>query len=204
MSVLVGAEEYRDVRFRAAEKKLLKDINGANGIRYPIKVDIALSQHKRSLIIQSELGDVEFPTDEQFRKFQRQYQQDKTIIFNHIHRLVRCVIDCQIHLQDGVIVRHSLELARSFAARVWDNSPYQLKQVPNIGSAAVRRLANGGITSIESLEASEPHRIEMLMSKHPPFGSRILASLKDFPKLRVSVKMMGKVIRPDSPCYISS
>ncbi|KAI4110401.1 MAG: hypothetical protein LQ345_006992 [Seirophora villosa] len=202
LSVLVGAEEYRDVRFRAAEKKLLKDINGANGIRYPIKVDIALSQHKRSLIIQSELGDVEFPTDEQFRKFQRQYQQDKTIIFNHIHRLVRCVIDCQIHLQDGVIVRHSLELARSFAARVWDNSPYQLKQVPNIGSAAVRRLANGGITSIESLEASEPHRIEMLMSKHPPFGSRILASLKDFPKLRVSVKMMGKDVKRGQPVII--
>ncbi|KAL8962689.1 MAG: hypothetical protein Q9193_000938 [Seirophora villosa] len=202
LSVLVGAEEYRDVRFRAAEKKLLKDINGANGIRYPIKVDIALSQHKRSLIIQSELGDVEFPADEQFRKFQRQYQQDKTIIFNHIHRLVRCVIDCQIHLQDGVIVRHALELARSFAARVWDNSPYQLKQVPNIGSAAVRRLANGGINSIESLEASEPHRIEMLMSKHPPFGSRILASLKDFPKLRVSVKMMGKDVKRGQPVII--
>lgn len=70
-----------------------------------------------------------------------------------------------------------------------------MKQVPNIGPAAVRRLANGGITSIESLEAAEPHKIEMLMSKHPPFGSRILASLKDFPKLRVSVKMMGKVCK---------
>ncbi|KAI4195106.1 MAG: hypothetical protein LQ346_003530 [Caloplaca aetnensis] len=184
LSVLVGAEEFRDVRFRAGEKKLLKDINGANGIKYPIKVDLALSQHKRSLIIQSELGGVEFPVDEQYGKFQRQYQQDKNIIFNHIHRLIRCVIDCQIFLQDAVTVRHALELARSFAARVWDNSPYQLKQVPNIGPAAVRRLASGGINSIESLEASEPHKIEMLMSKHPPFGSKILASLRDFPKLR--------------------
>ncbi|KAI4288399.1 MAG: hypothetical protein L6R35_002340 [Caloplaca aegaea] len=202
LSVLVGAEEFRDVRYRAGEKKLLKDINGANGIKYPIKVDIALSQHKRSLVIQSELGDVEFPADEQFGKFHRQYQQDKTIIFNHIHRLIRCVIDCQIHIQDGVTVRHALELARSFAARVWDNSPYQLKQIPNIGSAAVRRLANGGINSIESLEASEPQKIEMLMSKHPPFGSKILASLKAFPKLRVSVKMMGKDVKRGQPVKI--
>lgn len=192
----MGAKEFRDVRFKAAEKKLLKDINGANGIKYPIKVDIALSEHKRSLIIQSELGGVEFPADEQYGKFQRQYMQDNNIIFNHIHRLIRCVIDCQIHLQDAVTARHALELARSFAARVWDNSPHQLKQVSNIGPAAVRRLANGGINSVEVLEAAEPHKIEMLMSKHPPFGSRILASLKDFPKLRVSVKMMGKVYGP--------
>ncbi|KAL8971707.1 MAG: hypothetical protein Q9197_003139 [Variospora fuerteventurae] len=196
------ARYYVKFETMKGEKKLLKDINGANGIKYPIKVDIALPQHKRSLVIQSELGDVEFPADEQFGKFHRQYQQDKTIIFNHIHRLIRCVIDCQIHIQDGVTVRHALELARSFAARVWDNSPYQLKQIPNIGSAAVRRLANGGITSIESLEASEPQKIEMLMSKHPPFGSKILASLKAFPKLRVTVKMMGKDVKRGQPVKI--
>ena len=172
---------------------MLKEINAANGIKYPIKVDIALSEHKRSLILQSELGGVEFPSDEQYARFQRQFHQDKNIIFHHVHRLIRCVIDCQIYLQDAVTVRNALELARSFAAKVWDNSPYQMKQVPNIGPAAVRRLANGGITSMDILEAAEPHKIEMLMSKHPPFGSRILASLKDFPKLRVSVKMMGKV-----------
>ncbi|KAL8776306.1 MAG: hypothetical protein Q9194_003238 [Teloschistes cf. exilis] len=202
LSVLVGAEEFRDVRYRATEKKLLKDLNRANGTKYPIKVDIALSQHKRSLIIQSELGGVEFPVDEQYAKFKRQYQQDKSIIFNHIHRLIRCVIDCQIHLQDAVNVRHALELARSFAARVWDNSPHQLKQVSNIGPVAVRRLANGGINSIETLEAAEAHRIEMLLSKHPPFGSRVLAALADFPKPRVSVKMIGKDVKHGQPVQI--
>ncbi|KAI4258694.1 MAG: hypothetical protein LQ352_001120 [Teloschistes flavicans] len=202
LSVLVGAEEFRDVRYRAMEKKLLKDLNGANGTRYPIKVDIALSQHKRSLIIQSELGGNDFPADEQYAKFKRQYQLDKGIIFNHIHRLIRCVIDCQIHLHDAVNVRHALELARSFAAKVWDNSPHQLKQVSNLGPVAVRRLANGGITSIETLEAAEAHRIEMLLSKHPPFGSRVLAALTDFPKLRVSVKMMGKDIKYGQPVKI--
>ncbi|KAL8765822.1 MAG: hypothetical protein Q9209_007226 [Squamulea sp. 1 TL-2023] len=199
LSVLVGAQEFHDVRYRVTEKRLLKELNGANGIKYPIKIDIALPEHKRSLIVQSELGGVEFPADEQFNKFKRQYQQDKNIIFNHIHRLIRCIVDCQIYLQDAVTVRHALELARGFAARVWDNSPHQMKQVPNIGSASVRRLVNGGINSIESLEAVEPHRIEMLLSKNPPFGSRVLAVLKDFPKLRVSVKLMGKVYAPCQP-----
>lgn len=193
MSALVGAEELHEIRLRGGEKKLYKEINKANGIKFPIKVDIALAAHKRSLIIQAELGVVDFPGDEQYIKHKRQFQQDKGIIFSHIHRLIRCVVDCQIYLQDGVAVRHALELLRSFSARVWDNSPYQMKQLTQIGPAAVRKLALGGINSIETLEAAEPHKIEVLMSKNPPFGMKLLANLRDFPKLRVSVKMTGKV-----------
>ncbi|KAL9044262.1 MAG: hypothetical protein Q9214_002586, partial [Letrouitia sp. 1 TL-2023] len=202
LSALVEAEEFRDVRFRGAEKRLLKAINAASGIKFPLKVDIALPTHKRSLIIQAELGGVDFPVDEQYVKFKRQYNQDRALIFQHVHRLIRCIIDCQIHLQDAFAVRHALELARSFSAGVWDNSPHEMKQVPQIGSVAVRKLASRGISSIEALEAAEPHRIEMLLSKNPPFGSRVLASLKDFPKLRVSVKMMGKDTKRDQPVKI--
>ena len=152
-----------------------------------------MHEHKRSLIIQSELGGVEFPTDEQYAKHKRQFVQDKATLLSASHRLISCVIDCQIKLQDAVTVRHALELARSFGARVWDNSPLQMRQIAQIGLVAIRKLGMGGINSIEALEAAEPHRIEMLLSKNPPFGNRLLANLKDFPKLRVSVKMMGKV-----------
>jgi len=192
---LAGAKEFYDVRLRGGEKKLFKEINNANGIKYPIKVDIALPAHKRSLIIQAELGGVDFPADEQYVKHRKQYQQDRAVIFSQINRLIRCVIDCQIFLEDAVTTRHALELARSFGARVWDNSPYQMKQIAQIGPVAIRKLAIGGINSIEALEAAEPHRIEMLTSKNPPFGNKILASLKDFPKLRVSLNMMSKVGR---------
>ena len=79
-----------------------------------------------------------------------------------------------------------------------------MKQLPNLGLVAIRRLAMGGINSIEALEAVEPHRIEMLMSKNPPFGQKLLATLKDFPKLRVSVKMMGTVRLCIYPFYSKS
>ena len=175
-------------------------MNKANGIKFPIKVDLALHAHKRSLLLQAELGSVEFPTDEQYSKHKRQYNQDKAFVFSHVNRLIRCVIDCQIHLQDAITVRNGLELARSLSARVWDNSPHQMKQLPNVGLVAIRKLVMGGINSIEALEAAEPHRIELLMSRNPPFGQKLLASTRDFPKLRVSVKMMGKVcLRPSHP-----
>ena len=193
LSALAEAEEFREIRLRGGEKTLFREINKANGLRFPIKVDIALHTHKRSLIMQAELGGVEFPTHEQYVKHRKQYQQDKIIIFSQVHRLIRCVIDCQIHLEDAVAARHALELSRSFAAQVWDNSPYQMKQIPQIGPVAIRKLVIGGINSIEELETAEAHRIEMLLSKNPPFGTKLLARLKDFPKLRVSVRMMGKV-----------
>lgn len=190
---MVEAQEFHEIRLRGGEKRLYREINKGNGIRFPIKVDIALPSHKRSLIIQAELGGVEFPADEQFAKHRKQYQDDKIAIFSHIHRLIKCVIDCQIYLREGVSIRHALELLRSFSARVWDNSPFQMKQIPQIGLVAIRKLISGGISCIDSLEAAEPHKIEMLLSKNPPFGMKLLTNLKDFPKLRVSVKMIGKV-----------
>lgn len=189
------ANEFHEIRLRAPEKKLYKELNRGNGIKFPVKVDLAQSAHKRSLILQTELGGVEFPADEQYAKLKRQFNIDKAILFSHIHRLINCVVDSQIYLQDAVSVRNALELGRSFSARVWDSSPYQMKQIAQIGLVAIRKLANGGINSIDALEAAEPHRIEILMSKNPPFGQKLLDKLKDFPKLRVSVKMMGKVCR---------
>ena len=77
-----------------------------------------------------------------------------------------------------------------------------MKQLPQIGLAAIRKLAIGGVNSIEALEATEPHRVETLMSKNPPFGQKLLGSLRDFPKLRVSMKLMGKDVKPKQSVQI--
>ena len=188
------AREFHEVRLKSYEKKLYKELNGSPGIKFPIKVDLALHAHKRSLIVQAELGGVEFPLNEQYTKYKRQFNQEKTLLFSHVHRLVHCIIDCQIYKQDAVAARHALELARSLSARAWDSSPYEMKQLPQVGLVAIRKLAIGGINSIESLEAAETHRVEMILSKNPPFGQKLLENLRAFPKLRVSLKMMGKEI----------
>ncbi|MCJ1414208.1 Sec63 [Xylographa parallela] len=199
LSVLAEAQEFREVRFRSGEKGLYKHLNSANGIKFPIKVDIAIAAQKRSIIIQAELGGAEYPTEEQYGKHKKQYQQDRAILFTHVHRLVRCIIDCQIYLQDGPATRHALELARSLSAKVWDNSPLQMKQVPSLGPVSVRKLVTAGINSLEILESTEAHRINMILSKQPGFGDKILAVLQNFPKLRVSVKITGMDLKAQKP-----
>lgn len=51
-----------------------------------------------------------------------------------------------------------------------------------------------GITSIEALELTEAHQIDMTLSRNPPFGLKLLGRVEEFPKLTVYVKMMGKVV----------
>jgi ATP-dependent DNA helicase HFM1/MER3 len=88
---------------------------------------------------------------------------------------------------------NSLELARSFGAKVWDHSPLQMKQIDQVGVVAVRKLAASGIMNLEELEVTEPHQIEMTLSKNPSFGTKLLARVREFPKLRVAVKITGRV-----------
>ncbi|KAL4972547.1 Sec63 Brl domain-containing protein [Aspergillus desertorum] len=196
LAIISKAEEFREIRFRAGEKWLYKEINRSNDICYPINVDIALPAHKISLLIQSELGAVEFPSGEQFQKHKFTFQKEKSIVFAHVHRVIRCIIDYQVHLEDSVTVRNALELARGLAARVWDHSPLQMKQIGNINTAAVRKLVAYGIDSIETLEETEPPLIDIALSKNQAFALNLRKPLADFPKLRVSVKMTGKDIQP--------
>ncbi|KAJ5448725.1 Nucleotide-sugar transporter [Penicillium cf. griseofulvum] len=195
LNVIAQAEEFREIRLKAGEKSLYREINRDPGICFPIKVDLALPAHKTSLLLQSELGGIEYPDNEQLQKLKFTFQQDKSLVFAHVNRLIRCLIDCQIARGDSIAIRNALELARSFGAKVWDHSPLQMKQIEQVGIVAVRKLAAAGITSIEGLECAEAHQIEMVLSKNPPFGSKLLSRLKDFPKLRVSVKMLGKEVK---------
>lgn len=162
-------------------------------MRFPIQADLALLEQKISLVIQAELGGVEYPLGEQYQKHRQQFHQDKGIIFQHVQRLIRCIVDCNIQRADSIGVKSGLELMRSFAARGWDGSPLELKQVDQIGPVAMRKLATAGIESIESLLTTEAHRIEMILSRHPPFGNKILAKAREFPRLRIAARMVGKV-----------
>jgi ATP-dependent DNA helicase HFM1/MER3 len=191
--VISQAEEFHEIRLKANEKNLYREINGDPGIRFPIRVDLALPAHKISLLLQSELGAIEYPDSDQLQKHKFTFNQDKSLVFAHVNRLIRCLIDCQIARRDSIGIRNALELARSFGARVWDHSPLQIKQIEQVGVVTVRKLAAAGITSIEELEYAEAHQIEMVLSKNPPFGAKLLSRLKEFPKLRVGIKMLGKV-----------
>lgn len=136
---------------------------------------------------------MEFPVEANFQKFKATLMQDKILIFQHCHRVIRCIIDCKLHFKDSVSVRSALEVARSLKARVWENSPLQLRQIEGFGPASVKKLVNAGIRSLGMLEMLEAHKIETILSRNPPFGSKIIRAVRDIPKLQVVSRQVSKV-----------
>ncbi|KAF2104046.1 P-loop containing nucleoside triphosphate hydrolase protein [Rhizodiscina lignyota] len=187
LAALSKAAEFQELRFRAGEKSTYKILNDNPLMRYRIPVDLALSAHKVSLIIQTVLSSIDFPDEEKSRKHRAQYNTEVAIIFQHVHRLIRCIIDCQIQRDDPVSARNALMLARSLGARVWDDSPLHMKQIEGIGPITVRKFVNANIKTIEDLERMESHRIEGLVSRNPPFGAKLIDKCRAFPKLRISL-----------------
>lgn len=196
LASLVQAAEFSDIRIRSGEKSFYKELNRRSEITFPVKVDIALPAHKVSIIIQAELGGASLPDGENYGRHYQPHGTDRSIIFQHAKRLVRCIVDCQLYLKDAISVRSALELGRSLAARAWDNTPRQLKQLPDVGDVSCRKLAKHGINSIDRLLNSEPYRIEMALGRLQPFGNKLLNKLATYPQLRVSIKEMGRGMKP--------
>lgn len=193
LSAISQAAEFKDMRFRSGEKASYKTLNQNNSIKYPIPVNLDLPAHKVSLVIQSTLGGVELSAEEQ--KFD--FTSAKAAIFQHATRLVRCIVDCKLYLEDPVSTRNALMLARSFGAKVWDDSPLHVTQLDGVGMVTVRKLVNAGISSIDELELTDAHHIERALSRNPPYGTQLQQKARAFPKLRVSLEMMGEpFIRP--------
>jgi ATP-dependent DNA helicase HFM1/MER3 len=105
--------EFKDMRLRGTEKMSYKELNTSPSIKFPIPVNLDLPAHKVSLIIQSQLGAVEFPTGEKYPNNRMQYVTDTNIVFQHLNRLIRCIIDISLCREDSISLRNALMLCRS-------------------------------------------------------------------------------------------
>lgn len=190
LSALCMAAEFKEVRFRSGEKPAYRELNKNSGMKFPIPGDVGLQAHKVSLIIQSTLGKIEQLSDD--LKHGNEYRTHKSIVFQHAHRLIRCIVDCNLHLEDSVSVRHALMLARSLGGEAWDDSPLHMCQLPQIGSATVRKLVATGIRSVEELASCEPELIERAVIRNPPFGTVTRNQAMSFPRLRITLKAEGQ------------
>ncbi|KAI4950056.1 hypothetical protein J4E91_004712 [Alternaria rosae] len=194
LSAIAQAVEYSTIRFRQGEKAFYKLLNKSASIRWAIPVNLDLPSQKVSLIVQSVLGSADISWEGEAGKHRSRYTTETQIIFKNIGSLIRCIIDCQIALGDSISIHSALMLERSLGARIWDDSPLQMKQIGSIGNVAVRKLVNAGLKSMEDLETCEPYRIEALVGRNPPFGLDVLEKVRSFPKLRVSLNAQPSTV----------
>jgi ATP-dependent DNA helicase HFM1/MER3 len=150
-------------------------------------------------VIQAVLGAIDFPSED--HKQRAGFLTAKSVIFTNVHRLIRCIVDCQLYLEDSITARNALALARSLGAQVWDDSPLHMKQLDGVGLVTVRKLATAGLKTVDDIENTEQHRLEQLLSRNPPFGAQMQDKAKAFPKLRVGLKTVGEPVSSSSSFY---
>lgn len=129
--------------------------------------------------------------DKDFNIIKRQFMSEKVAIFDRALRLVRCVVECKAYDCDAVATCNALDLLRSVAAGFWENSPLQLRQIPGIGPAAMRKLAQSNIKTVGQLASMDMAAIERAMSRNPPFGKKILDLMANFPWLTLRADIMN-------------
>lgn len=176
------------------ERSFLREFNKSPFIKFPIRGTITTTPHKVSLLVQVQLGGIDYPNDKDFMVVKRQFGTDKAIIFERIQRLIRCVIDCKVYDCDSTSTRHALDLARSLSAEFWEYSNLQLRQIPQVGPVATRKLVNNNVHSIEELGNMDTGSIERIMSKNPPFGRKTKDLISGFPILKLNAESVGRVL----------
>ncbi len=196
--MLSQASEFREFRFKPAERALFREVNQSPLILYPIKDAVTQTRQKISLMVQLHLGCVQYPDSSDAAKAKRQLMMEKKLVFERLNRLVRAVIDCKGHDRDAVGTKTALELARALAAESWEGRATQLTQIPSIGPVGMRKLASKDIRTVLQLAGKPYDEIERLMSRQPPFGKNLEAHLDNFPRLALETAVVGHRAQPRS------
>ncbi|CAJ2505682.1 Uu.00g130760.m01.CDS01 [Anthostomella pinea] len=191
ITTICKAAEFKEFRFRPAERAVFRDLNKSSFILHPIKETLTQTWHKVSMIVQIHLGGVELPNDKDIGSLRLDLAKEKTLTFDRLNRLVRCIVDCKVYDGDGIGTKAGLELARAIAANSWDNKPSQLSQIPGFGPVAVRKWISQGVHTVLGLADKSSIEIERVAIRNPPYGRNVLKTLQDFPRLTMKVELLS-------------
>ncbi|KAM0932842.1 putative DNA helicase [Dioscorea sansibarensis] len=200
LRIVCRSEEIAWIQLRRNEKKLLNDINSDKEGRLRFHVIGENSKRKKRIQTREEkifvLANDCLTGDPSIRDLS--LNQDMNSICSNGCRIARCMKECFIYKKSYKGAVNSTLLAKSLHQRLWDDSPYLLKQLPGIGMVTAKALRSAGISSFRTLAEADPRKIEILTSRRYPFGNHIKESLLSLPpKLEMQIeeaecKVQGK------------
>ncbi|GAV74633.1 DEAD domain-containing protein/Helicase_C domain-containing protein/Sec63 domain-containing protein, partial [Cephalotus follicularis] len=183
LHVVCRAEEISWIQLRRNEKKLLNDINNdkdgrlrfhINGDRGKRKKRIQTKEEKIFLLANDCLTGDPLVHD-------LSLTQDTNSICNNGCRIARCMKEYFIFKLNYKGALNSALLAKSLYQKLWDDTPYLLKQLPGIGMVTAKALHSMGVKSFQTLAEADPRRIEIVTGRKYPFGNHIKESLQSLP-----------------------
>ncbi|KAL9454808.1 hypothetical protein AB3S75_010249 [Citrus x aurantiifolia] len=177
------AEEIAWIQLRRNEKKLLNVINIDKDGRLRFHINGDKGKRKKRIQTREEkifvLANDCLTGDPSVHDLS--LTQDMNSISTNGSRIAKCTRDYFIFRKNYKGAVNSALLAKSLYQRLWDDSPYLLKQLPGIGMVTAKALHSMGIKSFETLAEADPRRIEIVTGRKYPFGNHIKESLLSLP-----------------------
>ncbi|PWA13974.1 hypothetical protein CCH79_00017037, partial [Gambusia affinis] len=175
------SKEFRDVQLRVNEKKPLNTLNRDKNratIRFPLEGKIKTSEMKAQL---SSISIQDFGLTQETAK-----------IFRIGMRISLSEFLTQQSKTGFCAALNSLILAKCFRAKLWENSPFVSKQMEKIGLTLSTAMVNAGLTSFSKIEQTNPRELELILNRHPPFGSQIRESVVHLPKYDINLEQLPR------------
>nr|DAD34519.1 TPA_asm: hypothetical protein HUJ06_005159 [Nelumbo nucifera] len=183
LHIICRSEEIAWIQLRRNEKKLLNDINTDKDGR--LRFHIVGENGKKKKRIQSReekifvLANDCLTGDPSVHDIS--LNQDMNSICSNGCRIAKCMKEYFIYRKNYKGTINSTLLAKCLHQRLWDDSPYLLKQLPGIGMVTAKALHSIGIISFETMAEADPRRIEIATGRKYPFGNHIKESLLTLP-----------------------
>ncbi|XP_024179709.1 DExH-box ATP-dependent RNA helicase DExH17 isoform X2 [Rosa chinensis] len=183
LHVICRAEEISWIQLRRNEKKLLNDINTDKDGR--LRFHILGDKGKRKKRIQTREEKIFLLANDCLTGDPSVHDlsltQDMNSICSNGCRIARCMKEFFIYQKNYKGALNSMLLAKSMYQKLWDDSPYLLKQLPGIGMVTAKALHSMGVKSFETLAEADPRRIEIVTGRKYPYGNHIKESLLSLP-----------------------
>ncbi|KAK9108131.1 hypothetical protein Syun_024142 [Stephania yunnanensis] len=190
LHTICRSEEIAWIQLRRNEKKLLNDVNIDKEGR--LRFHILNETGKRKKRIQTREEKIFILTNDSLTGdpscHDLSLTQDMSSICSNGCRISKCMKEYFIHKKNYRGVLNSSLLAKCLHQRLWDDSPYLLKQLSGIGMVTAKALNLAGINSFKTLAEADPRRIEIVTGRKYPFGNHIKESLSSLPP-KIEMKM---------------
>uniref|UniRef100_A0A0D9VIC9 DNA 3'-5' helicase n=1 Tax=Leersia perrieri TaxID=77586 RepID=A0A0D9VIC9_9ORYZ len=118
--------------------------------------------------------------------------QETNSICSNGCRVAKCMREYFIYKKNYRSSITSMLLAKCLHQKLWESSPFLLKQLPGIGIVTAKALKTAGIDSFESLATADARKIESVTGRNFPFGDTVKCSLSSLgSKIDINIEDAG-------------
>ncbi|WOH05089.1 hypothetical protein DCAR_0624501 [Daucus carota subsp. sativus] len=190
LHIVCRAEEIAWIQLRRNEKKILNDINTDKDGR--LRFHILGDKGKKKKRIQTREEKIFVLANDCLTGdplvHELSMSQDMNSVCSNGCRIAKCMKEYFFYKKNYKGAFNSTLLAKCLHQKLWDDSPYLLKQLPGIGMVTAKALLSMGVRSFETLSEADPRKIEIVTGRKYPFGNHIKESLSSLPA-KVEMKM---------------